>query len=123
MGKEKKRLIKQKEPPFFNSGSVLALRLLVLDCAEDEECGHNDTEDAGDGDIAALCNGENDAEHAKSSNDCAPNDAGLCLFGLVAVLDANDTGDKLYNSTYETEESRYDEQTAECAARKSIGAY
>lgn len=100
----------------------MALRLLVLDCAEDEESGQNETdEEAYEAEFAACCNGEDGAEYGECDNDCAPNDAGLCLFGLVAVLNTNDTGDKLYNRTYESEESRYDEQT-ECAARKSIGS-
>lgn len=102
----------------------MALRLLVLDCAEDEESGQNETdEEAYEAEFAACCNGEDGADYGECDHDCAPNDAGLCLFGLVAVLNTNDTGDKLYNRTYESEESRYDEQTAECAARKSIGAY
>ena len=63
-------------------------------------------------DLVAAYDAENVTDKAESRNDNAPGDAGICFFGLCAILHANDACDKLSNRTGKEQTGREIEQTA-----------
>ena len=82
--------------------------LLVLECADDEEYGHYKTEDEGDDngtDRGTCYQTEDCSQYSENCRDDTPCEAEICLFGFLAVSNADDTCYELCNACDESEDN------------------